>query len=239
MRRPLAVLAACLAVAVGVPLAWWATRPAPSVGAPVTSVGVVAGTSADGASPAPSASTPAPAAPDPAGTTSPAGLPTLRARPATPPPAPGPGPTPVRLRMPALDVDARVEGVGVTARGDVVVPALAREVGWYRYSSTPGAPEGAVVVVGHVDTKAQGPGALFRLREASVGDRIVLTRSDGRDVAYRVVGRETFVKKRLPVERLFARDGSPRLVLVTCGGPFVRELSSYRDNVVVAAEPVA
>jgi hypothetical protein len=26
--------------------------------------------------------------------------------------------------------------------------------------------------------------------------------------------------------------------LITCGGPFLREFSSYRDNVVVVAEPV-
>ena len=55
---------------------------------------------------------------------------------------------------------------------------------------------------------------------------------------YRVVGKQTIVKQRLPTERLFARDGPPRLVLITCGGPFDAELRSYRDNLVVLAEPV-
>jgi hypothetical protein len=53
-----------------------------------------------------------------------------------------------------------------------------------------------------------------------------------------VVGRQSFVKRRLPTERLFARDGPPQLVLITCGGPFDRRLSRYRDNLVVLAAPV-
>ena len=31
--------------------------------------------------------------------------------------------------------------------------------------------------------------------------------------------------------------GPARLVLITCGGPFVPALSSYRDNLVVVAVP--
>ena len=36
----------------------------------------------------------------------------------------------------------------------------------------------------------------------------------------------------------FRRDGPPRLTLLTCGGPFLEEYGSYRDNVVVVAEPL-
>ena len=39
------------------------------------------------------------------------------------------------------------------------------------------------------------------------------------------------------LEDLFARDGTPRLVLITCGGNFNRALDSYDDNVVVIAIP--
>ncbi len=40
-----------------------------------------------------------------------------------------------------------------------------------------------------------------------------------------------------PLDELFRRDGAPRLTLITCGGPFLPESGSYRDNVVVVAEP--
>lgn len=32
--------------------------------------------------------------------------------------------------------------------------------------------------------------------------------------------------------------GSPRLTLITCGGPFDAEARHYRDNIVVTAVPV-
>jgi hypothetical protein len=35
----------------------------------------------------------------------------------------------------------------------------------------------------------------------------------------------------------FARDGAPRLVLITCGGPFDAATGNYEDNVVVYATP--
>jgi sortase (surface protein transpeptidase) len=148
-------------------------------------------------------------------------------------------PAPVALTIPAIDVTAAVDPVGARDDGSMVIPKEVDRVGWYRFGSAPGAGSGAAVLAGHVDSKVQGAGALFRLREVGVGDRVDVRRADGSTVAYRVVGKETLVKKRLPTERLFARDGAPRLVLITCGGPFIRELSSYRDNLVVVAEPVA
>jgi sortase (surface protein transpeptidase) len=96
-----------------------------------------------------------------------------------------------------------------------------------------------VVLAGHVDSARQGKGALFDLRSVDVGARIDLVTETGRTVSYRVTGREIIVKRRLPTERLFDRDGAPRLVLITCGGPFDRATSSYRDNLVVAADPVS
>jgi hypothetical protein len=46
-----------------------------------------------------------------------------------------------------------------------------------------------------------------------------------------------YAKSSAPLDRLFARDGPPRLTLVTCGGSFDRGTGHYRDNVVVTATP--
>jgi sortase (surface protein transpeptidase) len=120
----------------------------------------------------------------------------------------------------------------------MVIPEPVDRVGWYRFGPAPGAPAGSVVLAGHVDSARQGRGALFDLRSIEVGERIdVITK--GGTMTYRVTGRETIVKRRLPAERLFDRDGAPRLVLITCGGPFDEATSSYRDNLVVAADPVS
>lgn len=223
MRRWWIALVACAAVAVLVPAAWFLSRPSADEGVPVTSVGATS-------APTPTASAPAPSA-------SGAALPRVSARPATPQAADVV--LPVRLSIPGIDVVAAVDAVGVEDDGSMVIPREVDRVGWYRYGAAPGSTQGAAVLAGHVDSKDQGPGALFRLRELGVGDRMSVRLADGTTVRYEVVGKETLVKKRLPTERLFARDGSPRLVVITCGGPFIPELSSYRDNLVVVAEPVA
>jgi hypothetical protein len=61
--------------------------------------------------------------------------------------------------------------------------------------------------------------------------------SDGRARRYRVVAREEWPKGSVPLDRLFARTGAPRLTLVTCGGGFREDAGSYLDNVVVTAVP--
>jgi len=144
---------------------------------------------------------------------------------------------PIRLQIPAVGVDAAVLPVGVDRHGVMVVPREVRQVGWYRFGPAPGDAAGAAVIAGHVDTRDQGPGALFALRSVGVGDTVRVGLQGGSTLTYRVVGKQTIIKQRLPVEQLFARDGDPRLVLITCGGPFLPELSSYRDNLVVVAVP--
>ncbi len=225
MRRPLVAFVAFLLLAVAGPSAWWLTRPSASSGVPVASVG---------ASPPPSASASGPG-PGAAPAAAPAVVPAAGAPSHPPQPALAP---PQRVQVPAIGVDARVEAVGVQADGSMALPEPVGVVGWYRFGPAPGSAAGAAVLAGHVDGRGQGAGALFRLREVVAGNTVVVTSSAGVRVTYRVVGKETIVKKRLPTERLFARDGVPRLVLITCGGPFLPELSSYRDNVVVVAEPV-
>jgi hypothetical protein len=228
VRRWWLVLVGCLAVAVAVPLIWTATRPSANEGVPVTSVGA----------PAPSASgSPRGSAGGSQATSSLPGLPTLSTRPATAGTDVA-DPAPVRLTVPAAGIDASVTPVGVDANGTMVVPKEVSEVGWYRFGPAPGAAAGAAVIAGHVDARTQGVGALFALRTVGVGDRVTVAVAGGRTLTYRVVGKQTITKQRLPVERLFARDGAPRLVLITCGGPFLADLGSYRDNLVVVAVPV-
>lgn len=98
-------------------------------------------------------------------------------------------------------------------------------------------PSGSVVIDGHVDSAAFGVGALFRLRDARPGDDIVVTNVAGVTTRYSVVARRTYAKTTLPVTEIFAADVDPRLVLLTCGGPFDPTTRHYADNVVVYAVP--
>jgi hypothetical protein len=225
VRPAAAGLAFGLALAVGVPTVWELAQPPASAGAPVEQ--------ALAATPVP----PVPAAPAPLSSSVPTGdaAPAVPTRAAAPSP-PAVVPPPVRLAVPALGVDTPVDPVGVGADGSMALPDDVDRVGWYRFGPVPGA-EGSAVLAGHVDSWDQGLGALAPLREAAVDDEVLVTDAAGATTRWRVVGREVLEKEALPLDTLFARGGAPRLVLVTCGGPYLPDLRSYRDNVVVVAVP--
>jgi Sortase domain len=146
-------------------------------------------------------------------------------------------PAPVTLAVPALGIEAPVDPVGVRRDGQMTVPDDVDRVGWYRFGPVPGG-AGSAVLAGHVDDGEQGLGELAPLRETRVGAEVLVTDAAGSTTRWRVVSRERIDKQALPVDRLFAREGPPRLVLVTCGGEFLPEQGRYESNVVVVAEPV-
>jgi hypothetical protein len=147
---------------------------------------------------------------------------------------------PIRLRIPGLGLDATVAAVGVdAATGGVDVPPSVDRVGWYRFGPGTTAKAGSIVVAGHVDSAAEGKGAFFKLSSMEPGDPITLAGADGQDRKFEVVGRERYRKTRIPLDKYFARDGAPRLTLITCGGPFDSRTGHYRDNIVITAKPVS
>jgi hypothetical protein len=143
---------------------------------------------------------------------------------------------PAGLHIAAMDLTTQVDAVGIDdSTGGFAVPSSVDRVGWYRYGPGLEADAGSIVIAGHVDSATMGRGAFFRLRELEPGDPITVTGQDGMSYDFRVVGREEYQKTQIPLDRYFARDGAPRLTLITCGGPFDEAARHYRDNIVVTA----
>lgn len=152
---------------------------------------------------------------------------------ATKPPAGGSRPTSIRLAR--LGVQAALRPVSIDAdHENLHVPDDIRSAGWWADGSSPGARSGATLIAGHVDSARRGAGAFYPLPRARRGDVIELRTADGRTRRYRVTRIQRVRKDRLP-SSIFSRESSPRLVLVTCGGPFAD--GHYRDNVIVTATP--
>jgi Sortase domain len=150
------------------------------------------------------------------------------------PEVPVAGPEPTGLTIGALDVDdAPVRPVGVAASGEMEIPPVA-EVGWYRFGTRPGEP-GAAVLAAHVAYDGVD-GVFRRLGDLAAGDDVSVTLSDGSRQRYVVTDVAHYPKRRLPAD-VWARDGDPRLVLITCGGEFDDDADSYEDNVVAFARP--
>ena len=170
------------------------------------------------------------------------------ARPCRHPRRPTPSPTepadpvlvaaPVRVAIPALDVDTKIFPVGLDKNRAIEIPEDIRFVGWYELGVPPGVDRGSAVLVAHRDGREQGRGVFYFLGNLDVGDKVVVKTSAGEELPYKVVSRESILKKRLPYEELFAVDGDPRLTLISCGGVYDPDNGGYQDNVVVTAVPM-
>jgi len=147
-------------------------------------------------------------------------------------------PAPVRLVVPDVGIDMPVDPVGVQDDGEMQIPEDADRAGWYEFGPAPADPAGATVMAAHVDSRQTGIGQFAKLRDVGVGATLTVTTADGSEHAYRVVGVDKVPKEGAPVDQWFDRSGAPRLVLVTCGGTFRRDIGHYTDNVVVTAEPL-
>lgn len=218
--RNIAMMVAGLLLLVGAPTVWLITQPAETVGD-------VEALSEDTA--------PDLELPDPPGDLTPE---VRDEQPATQPeealtPAP-----PVGLAIPAIDVDAPVDPVGLEDDGGMEIPHDIDRIGWYEPGVEVGSPTGTAVLSGHVDSREQGEGAFFDLRTLDEDDAVTVEHADGEVTEWRVVARTVYAKDELPIEEIFTRFGDPRLVLITCGGAFDNTERSYEDNVVVYAEPV-
>ncbi|GLW10487.1 hypothetical protein Misp01_56150 [Microtetraspora sp. NBRC 13810] len=173
------------------------------------------------------------------------GVPLTPAEPAAPPPLPAvqaPPPVktakatrPTRLSIPHIGVSAPLSSLGLQKNREIEVPPLNERnlAGWYRLGPVPGE-IGPAVIVGHVNNR-QGPAVFSRLREVKRGDKIKVSRSDGRTVEFTVDGVEQVSKSTFPTNRVYSNLNDASLRLITCGGVFNPAKHSYTDNIIVYA----
>lgn len=144
----------------------------------------------------------------------------------------GEGDQPARLRIPQLEVNAKIQYVGVAASGNMAVPTNFRDVGWYRYGTVPGQ-VGSAVIDGHVDNALGLPGVFKDLHRLRKGDRIYVQTKSGDELEFVVQDVKTYGYKDVPADLLFGRTDAPRLNLITCGGSWVQAERTYDERVVV------
>lgn len=149
---------------------------------------------------------------------------------------PAPALPPRQVQVPAIGVRAPVVPTGVTRAGNAEIPRDGDVVGWYEYGSTPGDRRGSAVLIGHRDTEAEGPGALFDLDALQPGDTIEVAVGRKQE-SYQVVALRSINKDGLP-DSLFRRGGPHQLVVITCGGAFIPEAGGYQENLFAVAVPV-
>jgi hypothetical protein len=130
------------------------------------------------------------------------------------------------VRIPSLGVTATATPESVDAAGALGVPGNPAEVGWWMPSTA------ELVIDGHVDMAGVGPGALFGVRTLRPGAAVIVKTASGTE-HWKVDGVRTYRNGHVPAG-LFNGQG-PRLVIVTCGGPFDYPTRHYDDKVIAYA----
>lgn len=149
------------------------------------------------------------------------------------------GPVPVRLTIPHIDVTAEIIPVGLEPNSVMEVPPDIRDVGWYFPTAPLTLDSGSTVLVGHRDGTRDPNGVFRNLEELEPGRVIRVMDSTGALHAFRVES-VTALPDAVFAERaseFFLSSGGSRLVLLTCGGEYVRDADGYQSTVVVVATP--
>lgn len=156
-----------------------------------------------------------------------------------PPPLTMPRSRPVAVDIPSIDVHSVVRRLGLTDEGELETPSgrYYDDAAWYRHSPPPGS-LGPSILLGHVDSAANGPSVFFRLGEVRAGDRVEVTRADGSVAVFVVDEVRRYAKKDFPTELVYGDIDHAGLRILTCGGPFDEVSGHYLDNIVVFASLV-
>jgi hypothetical protein len=145
---------------------------------------------------------------------------------------------PARLVVQRLGIDASLQSVAPEADGSLPAPAEPEAIAWYTDSSRLGE-GGTMLLAGHVDWV--GGRAAFRdLDMLSRGDDVWVSDSAGAGMHYRVTEAKLYPEDSPVLRQLMVNPGwgPPTLILVTCDGQFDLATRTYRERLVVRAEPV-
>jgi len=140
---------------------------------------------------------------------------------------------PVHLTIPAINVNANIQYVGVTPQGTMDVPSNTVDVGWFRLGSRPGE-KGSAVISGHFDSQNGEPGVFANLHKLKKGDKMYIEDDKGKLIIFIV--RESRIYNTGYAEEIFSLNDGTHLNLITCDGVWDGAKKSYSKRLVIFAD---
>lgn len=140
---------------------------------------------------------------------------------------------PMRLMIPAISVNAVIQHLGVTLKGEMEVPNNIIDVGWFDLGSRPGE-NGSAVIAGHFDGESSKEGVFTDLDKLKEGDKIYI--EDNRGISTVFVVRESRIYDPDYVEEIFSSNDGIHLNLITCNGIWDKTKKGYSKRLVVFAD---
>jgi sortase A len=142
---------------------------------------------------------------------------------------------PVRLIIPALNINANVQDVGLTVAGAMGTPNNFTDVAWYKLGPEPGQ-LGSAVIDGHVDNGLSLAGVFKHLVDIKVGDDVYVQEKDDSKLHFIVTDIESYPYQDAPSPQIFTQTDAARLNLITCEGVWVPAGRTYDHRLVVYTE---
>lgn len=137
---------------------------------------------------------------------------------------------PVHLAIPKINVNASIQQVGVTPKGEMDVPNNAIDVGWFKLGPRPGE-KGSAVIDGHFDNVNGEAAVFFNLYKLKKGDKVYVQDGKGTSVVFAV--RESRLYDPGLAGEVFNSSDSAHLNLITCDGVWDGVKKNYTKRLVV------
>ncbi len=145
---------------------------------------------------------------------------------------------PLDLIIPALNLEALIQTVGIDKNDRMGLPTNFVDVGWYKYGPRPGE-RGSAVIVGHFDTTVDDKAVFAKLSTLKKDDDAYVFDKAGEKIHFRVTKKEVYDDTKAPLEKIFDQDVlTARLNLVTCDGVWSTTTQNYSERLVVYSERV-
>jgi len=144
---------------------------------------------------------------------------------------------PVRLVIPAINVDASIQYVGLapSGTGEMDVPSNFTDVGWYMHGVRPGM-QGSAVITGHYNGKEIPEAVFYDLDTLQIGDEVIVLSAERIEDIFQVVKIASYDYDSPTTEVFISTDGKKRLNLITCSGAWLPEENLYNKRTVVFTE---
>jgi LPXTG-site transpeptidase (sortase) family protein len=138
------------------------------------------------------------------------------------------------LIIPKLSIDAKIQDVGITTKGNVSTPNNFFDVGLYKYGTAPG-DSGVAIIDGHV-TDGLGFNAVFgSLKNIKVGDDIYVEVKKGTKVHFVVTNTDVYDYNSSTKDIFQSSDNKSYLKLITCSGTWIPEIHTHNKRLIVTA----
>ena len=139
---------------------------------------------------------------------------------------------PISLKIPKININSKIEYVGLTSGGAMDVPKGPANVAWFNLGTHPG-DIGSAVLAGHSGWKDGIPAVFDNLSKLKKGDKIYIKNKTGDNLVFIVREIKRYDPKADATLVFTSTDGKAHVNLIACTGTWDTFTKSHSQRLVV------